>query len=234
MSSRRQTALLVFTGCLIVLGLVGVLGHYGRVASAATLLISGIIAVGAILTQRGHSPAQEGGEFVELRQKGTLARSEWLDVLINAESELYIAGHSLGKWCDQAHHKRFTTELSRILEDGTVTLVLLHPESKQLVRLNKATGTNYSANLTRSLTLLEGFIETLSIARRSKLRVSLLKDPLALPYMLVGNEHTLLTATYFASRDSDEVPCLTLDRTSEMAVPIYNDFHALALLGDPL
>jgi hypothetical protein len=82
--------------------------------------LSTIIAAGAVLALPRHpAPALtapgEGDQLVGLRPKSALTRTEWLDVLTSAESELYIAGHSLGRWCDKAHHQRFTTELARIL-----------------------------------------------------------------------------------------------------------------------
>jgi hypothetical protein len=237
MIPRTRTATLVLIAVLVAVGVLAIVESWIPVVSAVPIALAGIIAAGPILPPRRHpapilTAVGEGDQLVGLRPKSALTRSEWLDVLTNSESELYIAGHSLGRWCDKAHHQRFTTELARILHDGTVTLILLHPESRQLPRLQKATGRDYSASLERSLRLLKGFIEQLPVEHRAKLTVSLLKDPHALTYMLVGNEHTLITATYFATCDSEEVPCLTLKRRSDTAVPIYNDFHALALLGE--
>lgn len=237
MSSRTRAAILILIAVLVAVGVLAIFESWIPVVSAVPIALTGIIAAGTILPLRRHPAATltavgEGDQLVGLRPKSALTRSEWLDVLTNAESELYIAGHSLGRWCDKAHHQRFTTEIARILQRGTVTLVLLHPESQQLPRLQQSTGRNYSASLEKSLQLLKSFIKQLPVEHRAKLSVSLLKDPHALPYMLVGNERTLITATYFATRDSEEVPCLTLKSRSDTAVPIYNDFHALALLGE--
>ena len=71
---------------------------------------------------------------------------------------------------------------------------------------------------------------TLSPEQRARLKISLLADRY-LPYMLVGNEHRLITATYLASRNSEEMPCLTLARASDAARAIFDDFYALAKLG---
>jgi hypothetical protein len=237
MSSRSATATLILIAVVVVIGVLAILESWGTVAFAAPLAISGIIAAGTVLALRRHPATRlvapgEGDQLVGLRPKSALTRSEWLDVLTGADSEFYLAGHSLGRWCDKAHHQRFTTELARILQGGTITLILLHPNSRQLPRLQKATRTDYSANLRRSLALLKGFIAQLPPEHRTKLTVSLLQDPHSLPYTLVGNQDVLITATYFATRDSEEVPCLTLKRESDTAVPIYNDFHALALLGE--
>jgi hypothetical protein len=236
MSARAGTAMLVAIALLVGVSVLASVENWGAAVSAASAGIAGIIAAGTILALRTHPATTrapgEGDQIIGLRPKSALTRAEWLDVLTGAKSEFYIAGHSLGRWCDKEHDERFTIELARILHHGNVTLILLHPQSGQLPRLQEATRTDYSANLSRSLRLLKGFMEQLSVEHQTKLRVSLLKDPHALPYMLVGNEHTLITATYFATRDSEEVPCLTLKRASDTAVPIYNDFHALALLGE--
>jgi hypothetical protein len=233
-----RTATLILIAVLVAVGVLAIVESWIPVVSAVPIALAGIIAAGTIVPPRRHpaptlTAAGEDDQLIGLRPKSALTRSEWLDVLTDAESELYIAGHSLGRWCDKAHHQRFTAELRRILHQGTVTLILLHPESRQLARLQKATGRDYSASLERSLQLLNGFIKTLSAEHTAKLTVSLLKDPQALTYMIVGNEHTLITATYFATCDSEQVPCLTLKSRSDTAVPIYNDFHALALLGEP-
>jgi hypothetical protein len=238
MSSRRLAALLAFTACLVALGIVGLLEHYSRVASAATLGISGVIAFSTILTLRERrAPVLEAPldqDQLLVRRKSAITPKEWLDVLKGARSEFYIAGHSLGRWCDEHSHDGFLEELARILRaGGKVTLVFLHPNSEQLPRLRATAKTDYSTNVHRSIELLREFIATLAPEHRARLKISLLNDPLYLPYMLVGNEHMLITATFLASRDSDEMPCLTLDRESHAAVAIYDDFHALANLVDP-
>ncbi len=49
--------------------------------------------------------------------------------------------------------------------------------------------------------------------------------------MVVGNEHMLITATYLATCHSEKMPCFKLDRDSDGASAIYNDFHKLAEEG---
>jgi hypothetical protein len=239
MSSRRLTAPLIFiTVCLVGVGIYGVVGHYSQVVGGSTLGISGVIACSTILTLRERrAPVLEAPldqDQLLVRRKSAITPKEWFDVLKGAHSEFYIAGHSLGKWCDEHSHDGFLEQLAWILRaGGKVTLVFLHPCSEQLPRLLATAKTDYSPNVHRSIELLREFIATLAPEHRAGLKISLLKDPLYLPYMLVGNEHMLITATFLASRDSDEMPCLTLDRESHTAVAIYDDFHALANLVDP-
>jgi hypothetical protein len=235
MSSLTRTATLLLIVVLVVLGVLAIRERWGLLAAAAPLAITGIIAAGTILPPRKPPllASSDRDHLVPLRPKSALKGLEWTKVLTDARSELYIAGHSLGTWCDTDNRERFTTELARILRHGTVTLVILHPESQALARLYEATSTNYSANVRHSLQILKEFLRRLPPEHRPRLRITLLEDPLSLPYMVVGNEHTLITATYLATRHSDEMPCFKLDRKSDGAKAIYNDFHKLAELGEP-
>jgi hypothetical protein len=237
MNSRPRAATLILIAVLVVVGIVATLESWSPVASLAPLGITGIIGVGTILALGRHAPATptvpgEVDQLVGLRPKGALTTDEWMGMLSAARSELYIAGHSLGTWCDTDNRDRFTTELARILHRGTVTLVILHPESQALARLYRATSTNYAANVLHSLQILEAFIRLLPVKDRTRMTITLLEDPLSLPYMVVGNEHTLITATYLATRHSDQMPCFKLDRDSDGARAIYNDLHKLAELGE--
>lgn len=235
MSSLTRTATLLLIVVLVALGVLAIREGWGLLAATAPLAITGIIAAGTILPPRKPPlpTSSDRDHLVRLRPKSALKSPEWMKVLTDARSELYIAGHSLGTWCDTDNRERFTTELARILRHGTVTLVILHPESQALARLYEATSTNYSANVRHSLQILKGFLRRLPPEHRPRLRITLLEDPLSLPYMVVGNEHTLITATYLATRHSDEMPCFKLDRKSDSAKAIYNDFHKLAELGEP-
>jgi hypothetical protein len=51
--------------------------------------------------------------------------------------------------------------------------------------------------------------------------------------MVVGNETRLVTATYLARTDSDDMPCFELGRGGDAALAIYDDLHKLADLGAP-
>jgi hypothetical protein len=52
--------------------------------------------------------------------------------------------------------------------------------------------------------------------------------------MVAGNEKTLITATCLSNSDSDGVPCAVLNRTSEAATSVYDDFSQLADSGLPV
>jgi hypothetical protein len=174
-----------------------------------------------------HAPTLAG--VVRLATKSELGSEEWLALLTGASSEFFLAGHTLGKWCSPTHRETFVEHVARILAAaGKVKLVLLNPGSPELERLRRTTGTDYSARLHQSMRVLAEFAATLPTQQRERLTISTLKEHTALPYMLVGNERTLITATYLVGRDSDEMPCLELDRSSDAAIAIYDDFCELA------
>ncbi len=211
----------------------GAIAIFGAVAGTAITS-----AVGSVLTWTPRPPSGSDrvshmSGFVRLTSKSSLSGEEWLHVLTQAKSEFYLAGHTLGKWCENTHREVFESNIARILKHsgGTVKLVILAPGSPELERLTRATGTDYSKRLGESMRALGPFVRSLPEAHRARLTISTLEDHMALPYMLVGNERTLITATYLASRDSDEVPCLELDRGSDAAIAIYDDFCKLADKG---
>lgn len=163
------------------------------------------------------------------RRKCELGFEEWFAILKEAESEFYVAGHTMGKWCDRSRKDGFVSHVRRILADeGTVTFVMLDPESPQLPILKQATGTDYRARIAESVPILEELRSTLDPRHNSRLKVTQIRGDGAIPYMVVGNERRLLTASYLARTDSDDMPCIELARESESARAIYDDFHKLA------
>jgi hypothetical protein len=236
LSPRSLTALLfLVTACFIGLGIYGYVGSYPRGVSESGLGVAWIVAIGTLLIARQHvafplqTPLDQ--QQLQARRKSVVTHEQWFRYLEDANTHFFIAGHSLGRWCDESSHVRFTKELGRIIGGGgKVTLIMLHPDGPELPRVRAATGTDYSANVRRSLAVLDVFAATLSPEQRVRLKIAFLIDRY-LPYMLVGNEHRLITATYLASRDSEEMPCLTLARESNASRAIYDDFSALAKLG---
>jgi hypothetical protein len=181
-------------------------------------------------------PAPVSGPDLEgllgARAKNALGSSDWLQLLKDADKEFYIAGHSLGKWCSPTNREQFKSHITRILtSEGRVTLVMLDPGSPQLDRLQRATSVDYRDRIQTSLVVLGELAARLPDDQRRRLTISALGDDLALPYMLVGNEHRLFTSTYLASSDSDDIPCLQLERSSDAATAIYDDFRRLADAG---
>jgi hypothetical protein len=163
------------------------------------------------------------------RRKCEFKFDEWFAILAEAEQEFYVAGHTMGKWCDESRKDMFVSQLRRILAaGGRVTLVMLGSESPQLPILKAATGKDYRGRIAHSVPVLREFETSLDAKHRTRLRITKLEDDGPIPYMVVGNERRLVTATYLARTDSDDMPCIELNRESESARAIYDDFHKLA------
>jgi hypothetical protein len=127
----------------------------------------------------------------------------------------------------------FESNIVRLLSrHGSVKLLTLAPGSPHLGRLKQATERDYTKAVNDSREFLSDLISRLSPEQRSRLTVSILPDHAVLPYMLVGNERRLITATYLSSHDSDDVLCLEIARDSRAAISIYDDFCRLVKQGE--
>lgn len=177
-------------------------------------------------------PAEDNGGSKTSRRKCDLEFEEWFAFLEEAKSEFYVAGHTMGKWCDPSRKDAFVSQLRRILAaGGKVTLVMLGPESPQVSILRDATGKDYSGRIADTGAVLGELESSLNPAHKAGLRMRRLEDDGAIPYMVVGNEGRLVTATYLARTDSDDMPCIELGREDEAARAIYDDLHKLAEEG---
>jgi len=196
----------------------------------ASLIVSGARVVANVQPHRTPTDSHVPG-LIGIRAKHSITADEWLDLLRKANTEFYVAGHSLGKWCSTSNRDDLKSHVRRVLEKGRVTLVMLDPSSSQIERLKRAVSVDYTARINISLMVLGELWAELPPSSRARLRVAVLTDHLTLPYMLVGNERRLVTATYLGSTDSDNVTCLELDRSCEAATAVYDDFCDLARAG---
>ena len=113
-----------------------------------------------------------------------------------------------------------------------MTLLTLGPDSPQLKHLKQATGRDNTQAVEETRDFLRKLLTRLDADQKARLVISVLPEHAALPYTVVGNEHTLVTATYLSSRDRDEVPCLEIVRKSGAAISIYDDFCLLVKQGE--
>jgi hypothetical protein len=245
--TRPRTAFLLVSACYSILivaavlvisslinngqGILGLslelsLGIIGSIGAAALLALPRTIWREVTLS---NTPREVGSETLASRRKCELEFDEWFAILTEAKREFYVAGHSMGKWCDESRRQLFIDELRRILgARGKVTLVMLGPNSPQLPTLKSATGRDYSARIAHSIPILREFEQSLVEDHSERFQLKTLEDDGPIPYMVVGNEQRLITATYLARTDSDDMPCLELKLESESARAIYDDFHKLA------
>jgi hypothetical protein len=240
---RLATLLLVPVLALIGLGLFTV--NYDVLASEtaigvfATMLGAGVLGLLAFALGGARRPSDTTAQIsipglLRVLPKTDVTVEQWWSLMDEARHEFFLAGHSLGKWCGGTHAELFESNIIRILKGrGTVTLLTLAPGSPHLPRLQRATGRDYTKAVEESREFLRNLLSRLDAEHRQGLGIWVLPDHATLPYTVVGNEHTLLTATYLSSRDRDEVPCLEIARKSGAAISIYDDFCLLVKQGEP-
>lgn len=214
----------------VSLGIVGSLG-----ATAFTALLALIWRFSDTNSVPLHLPieAAENDEPAKTsRRKCDLEFEEWFAFLEMAQKEFYVVGHTMGKWCDPSRKGAFVSQIRRLLAaKGRVTLVMLGPQSPQVAILRGATGKDYSRRIADTDAVLRELESSLVPAHKRRLRVSRLEDDSAIPYMVVGNEERLVTATYLARTDSNDMPCIELVRDDDSARAVYDDLHKLAAEG---
>jgi hypothetical protein len=204
----------------------------GTVSSLVATAIVNVVRTVTAVRSRDPSSVSHLPGLVRVRPKNALTAEEWLQFLQTAKTEFYVAGHSLGKWCGATNRDDFKSHVRRILDhNGRVTLVMLDPTSSQIGRLQRATSVDYTTRIHTSLQVLADLCTELQPAARERLTISVLKDHPTLSYMVVGNERRLVTASYLGSSDTDDIACMELERTSDAATVVYDDFHKLAEAG---
>jgi hypothetical protein len=202
--------------------------------SAAMILyvISRVIAVDNWPPRSTSDDAYHPGLMRAMPKHSRTAR-EWFEFLLTARSEFYIAGHSLGRWCYASNQDEFKSHVRRILESkGRVTLVMLDATSPEIERLRQATSVDYTDRIDTSLRVLAELCVELEPSALGRLTISALPGGMMLPYMVVGNEQRLVTATYLGSTDSEQVTSLEFERSCDAAKAVYDDFHKLAAAGE--
>jgi predicted alpha/beta hydrolase family esterase len=215
--------------------------EFAGLSHGLTLGIFGSLVATAYVAGLGYQFGWPVGRRARLKgvrrveEKSALERSDWFKLLSEAKAEFYLAGHSMGLWCAASNREEFVAELRRIVRGGgTVTLVMLELQSEPLRRLERASGVNYNDRVSESLEVLGALAPTLGPDERQRLQVRVLRDHLSTPYMVVGNERRLITASYMAMSKNDASICIELDRANRYATAIYNDFHKLAREGASL
>jgi hypothetical protein len=240
----NQLAAIVVWGLICVgaaIGIALVLRHdpFGSALAIGVLAGLIVIVIGAaakagliaLHSASGVPPTIPG--LVRIAPKSSIVPEEWMDLIAKAHAEFFLAGHSLGKWCGESHREEFLEHIVRILSaEGSVKLLTLGPGSSHLQSLKLATDTDYTKRVAESREFLSGLLARLTLEQCRRLTISVLPEHANLPYTVAGNERTLITATYLSSRDSDEVPCLQLERDSGAAISIYDDFCLLVKQGE--
>lgn len=162
-----------------------------------------------------------------VKPKGEYSEVEWLQVLREARESLVLVGHALDKWCRSAEIKQeFCATIDRLLRDHKqVRLLML---SEQAKRLKDQRHKDYGHRIRLTLEVVARLSAELPSDARAHLSVCSLDDDLEMPYMVVANEHLLITAPYPAAiESSDRMPTLTLAGKNMIANGMRTDLNTL-------
>jgi hypothetical protein len=165
-----------------------------------------------------------------LKPKRDYETEEWVAILASARKQLFIVGHALDSWCRADVRPQFTATLRRLVLDGRpVRLIALPPDGQTTVRLGEQRGQDYGRRIRQTMSVLAGLHATLPSERREHLDVRVLHEDVPMPYMVAGNEHTLVTSPYpIAARGSGTMLAMEVDTTTPFGVALLEDLGWLA------
>lgn len=159
-----------------------------------------------------------------VKPKVSYERAEWLSLLNGAERSLTMVGHALDKWCEDGLQDNFCEAIRRVVSNGgEVRLLMLAENADRVAELRNK---GYTRRIRRTLKVLARLDEQLSGPGR--LRVYHLGDNLDMPYMMVANDHAMITAPYPATaQSSNGMPAVRLACESETAQQLLMDVKVL-------
>ncbi len=160
-----------------------------------------------------------------VKPKGAYRREEWIGLLEGAQEELFIVGHALDKWCVPGVRDAFTENIIRLLDAGkTVQLVALPLKGEVTKQLAAQRSKDYTNRIELTLETLCAIREKISERERANLAVRCLAPNVTMPYMVAGNERTLITAPYpAADQDSGRILAVTIDKDTPIGNALRQD-----------
>jgi hypothetical protein len=232
-SSPKGTAFAVGVGILgsliasfyVVLVNVFVLGDDGVEASRLSEAVHALEQAVPILAQMSNH------RVLAVQSKGRFSDADWIDLLEQADRELFIVGHALNKWCRDDMRDTFERTIERLTRNsGTVQLIMLPATGRVTTMLSGHRGKDYSRRIDETLDVLAAVSAALPAECRDKLDVRvLLDDGFPMPYMLAGNDTFLITAAYpLAADDSDAMLAVKVEARTPFAWALRNDLRKLA------
>jgi hypothetical protein len=195
-------------------------------ARAARHLDASLHALRGLTTVAEHS-AQFDIEAV--KPKSDYAPGEWMQVLTGAEQKLLLVGHALDTWCTEDFLAEFDATLVRLARNGgSVQLLTLPPEGTNTESLGQLRGQDYCERVQTTLRQVGSVYAKLPPAKRENLEVRVLAPDVPMPYMVVANEHVLITCAYPATgKSSGSMLATKMSSTSEAARAIREDIRHL-------
>jgi hypothetical protein len=206
----------------------------GDTARAAHRLDAGLHVLRSISSVAEHS-AQFGIDAVKPKSKYT--SEEWMQVLIGAQQKLLLVGHALDTWCTEDFLSEFKATLIRLARDGgSVRLLTLPPEGTSTKNLGQLRGQDYGERVQTTLRHVAAVYAKLPSAKRDNLEVRVLAPEVPMPYMVVANEHVLITSAYPATgKSSGSMLATRMSSTSEAGRAIREDItHLLRNYATPV
>jgi hypothetical protein len=164
-----------------------------------------------------------------IKPKSSYAADEWMTVLTSAREKLLLVGHALDTWCVEDFLPTFIDTLIRLASDGaSVQMLTLPAEGANTQTLGQQRGQDYG----QRVKITHGFVATarsqLSATHRQYLDVRVLEPDVPMPYMVVANEHLLITCAYPTTGKSSNTMLAT--RMSSVSAPgraIRDDINRL-------
>jgi hypothetical protein len=160
-----------------------------------------------------------------IKPKQAYTELEWLALLHGARHSLMMVGHALDRWCETPTIKQeFCEAIRRVVDNGGEVRLLMLAERAN--RVPKLRNKGYSERIQRTLQVLRRLNGELN--GPGKLSVYHLGDGLDMPYMMVANEQTVITAPYPATaQSSNRMPAMRLACDSAIARQLQADIDAL-------
>ena len=138
-----------------------------------------------------------------VKPKSDYAAEEWMKVLTGARKKLLLVGHALDTWCTPDFLSEFTATINRLAcEGGSVELLTLPPEGANTKTLGQQRGQDYGQRVRATRRHVAAVYAKLPEAKRQNLKMRVLAPEVPMPYMVVANEHVLITCAYPATGKS--------------------------------
>ena len=168
-------------------------------------------------------------DLLEVRPKVDYRAEEWLAMLDESQEELILVGHALDKWCRDAFRPRLEATIVRLAVAGKPIELLLLPERGHNVdQISMQRGNNYSQRVRATLTAINAIHARIPSAQQHHLDVRTLNPDVGMPYMLVANEHRVVTCAYPTTESSSRMLTMTLRPDSAAAEVLREDRRKLS------
>ncbi len=164
-----------------------------------------------------------------VKPKSDYAAEEWMKVLTGARERLLLVGHALDTWCAPDFLSEFTATINRLACDGgSVELLTVPPEGANTKTLGQQRGQDYGQRVRATRRHVAAVYARLPEAKRQNLKMRVLAPEVPMPYMVVANEHVLITCAYPATgKSSGSMLATRMSSADEAGRAIRDDINRL-------